>query len=111
ARFTLSDAAATADYLADLGVSHVYLSPIAAAAPGSTHGYDGADPTSLDDERGGETGFARLREACAAHALGIVLDIVPNHLDISSPRNRWWQSVLREGRESEAAGVFDIDWN
>jgi len=109
--FTLHDAAGLTDYLAALGVSHVYLSPILQASEGSTHGYDVVDPSRLDAARGGEEGMRALSEACAAAGLGIVLDIVPNHLDISSPANRWWQSVLALGPESRWADVFDIDWD
>lgn len=108
--FTFRDAAGVTEYLAALGISHVYLSPILQAAPGSRHGYDCVDPERLDAERGGQEAFAALCEACARHGLGIVLDIVPNHLDISGAENRWWQSVLRLGAVSPFARVFDIDW-
>lgn len=111
AGFTFDDAAGVVDYLDDLGVSHVYLSPVAQAARGSAHGYDGVDPTRIDDERGGEAGFERLCDACRTRGLGVVIDIVPNHLDVSSDDNRWWRDVLRGGRASEFAGAFDIDWN
>ncbi len=108
--FTLHDAADVVEYLAALGVSHVYLSPILQAAPGSTHGYDCTDPDRFDADRGGRDGFDALSAACSAAGLGIVLDIVPNHLDISGPENRWWWSVLRFGTASPWARVFDVDW-
>lgn len=109
--FTFDDAAALAPYLAELGVTHAYLSPILQSAAGSEHGYDCVDPESIDPQRGGADGWARLRAACDAHGLGIVLDIVPNHLDVSSNENRWWHSVLELGPASPWAHVFDIDWS
>jgi len=107
----MRDAAELADYFERLGVSHLYLSPILQSAPGSPHGYDGVDPTRLDDDRGGEAGFESLRNACAQRGLGLILDIVPNHLDVSSPENRWWRSVLELGEASPFADSFDIDWD
>jgi (1->4)-alpha-D-glucan 1-alpha-D-glucosylmutase len=110
AGFTFADAAALVPYLCDLGVSHLYLSPILRAAPGSSHGYDVVDPRRIDDDRGGEAGFTELSDACRAHGMGVIIDIVPNHLDISSPENRWWRSTLALGPRSRHADVFDIDW-
>lgn len=95
--------------LAALGVSHLYLSPVAEAAAGSGHGYDVTDPTRLRAELGGEDGFARLAATCRRIGLGIVLDVVPNHL-AAHPSNPWWWKVLRLGRRSRWAGVFDVDW-
>lgn len=109
AGFDFDAAAAQVDYFARLGISHLYLSPIAAAVPGSTHGYDNIDPTRISPELGGEAGFARLADAVRAHAMGILLDIVPNHM-AAHPGNRWWSDVLRHGRRSVHAGWFDIDW-
>src|SRR5690606_5783970 len=100
AGFTMDDAATLVDYFSRLGVSHLYLSPILEAAPGSTHGYDGADPEIIDHERGGAAGLEALAGACAAAGLGLVIDVVPNHLSVAAPGNRWWSSVLRLGRAS-----------
>jgi (1->4)-alpha-D-glucan 1-alpha-D-glucosylmutase len=102
-------AAALVPYLARLGVSHLYLAPIFQARPGSTHGYDVTDPTRLDGSLGGAEGFAALDAACRAHGLGILLDIVPNHLGAHAD-NPWWWSLLAWGRASPHAGWFDVDW-
>lgn len=110
AGFTLDDARAALPYLARLGISHVYASPLLAARPGSGHGYDVIDPTRIDPERGGEAGFERFAEALRSHDLGLILDIVPNHM-AASPGNPWWRDVLEHGRGSPHATVFDIDWN
>jgi (1->4)-alpha-D-glucan 1-alpha-D-glucosylmutase len=105
------DAAAEAvPDLAELGVSHLYLSPIAEAVPGSTHGYDVVDPGRVRGELGGEDGFRRLVRAAQEHGLGIVVDVVPNHL-AGHPANPWWWKVLRLGRHSRWAAVFDVDWD
>ena len=109
--FTLFDAAATVPYLARLGVSHVYTSPLLASAPGSQHGYDVIDHSRVDDELGGEAGLEALRTALEAHAMGLVLDIVPNHMAVNDRRNRWWWDVLEHGPESRYADYFDIDWD
>ncbi|MGH8888532.1 MAG: alpha-amylase family glycosyl hydrolase, partial [Acidothermaceae bacterium] len=108
-----ADAASLADYLADLGVTHAYLSPVLSAAPGSTHGYDVVDPTTINPELGGPRGFATLVKALHAHGIGIVLDIVPNHLALAVPEslNHALWNMLRDGRESEYARWFDIDWD
>ena len=112
-KLKFSEAASIADYLADLGITHAYLSPILSSAPGSTHGYDVVDPTTIDPELGGARGFATLVKALHAHRIGIVLDIVPNHLAIPVPEslNHALWAVLRDGRESEYAHWFDIDWD
>src|ERR671923_45012 len=89
AGFTFADAAAAVPYLADLGVSHVYCSPVLQAAAGSTHGYDVTDHARLSDELGGEPGWQRLVAACHEHGLGIVVDVVPNHM-AASPQSRAW---------------------
>jgi malto-oligosyltrehalose synthase len=102
-------AAGIAPYLARLGISHLYLSPPFAAAPGSTHGYDVVDPNRLDPALGGEEGFARLRRELDAHGLGLIVDIVPNHMGIGRS-NAWWWDVLRHGRDSRYAGYFAIDF-
>ncbi len=97
------------DYLADLGVSHLYLSPILQAAPGSTHGYDVADPARMSDALGGEEGFRRLCAAAHDAGLGIVVDIVPNHM-AADAANPWWWDLLRQGREGEHGRFFDVEW-
>ena len=102
-------AAGIVPYLARLGISHLYLSPPFAAAPGSTHGYDVVDSNRLDPELGGEPGFMILRQALDAHGLGLILDIVPNHMGIGAA-NPWWRDVLRHGHASRFAGHFDIDF-
>jgi len=109
AGFDFNAAAAQADYFATLGVSHLYLSPIAAAMPGSTHGYDGIDPTRINPELGGEDGFLRLARRARERGMGLLLDIVPNHL-AAAPQNPWWSDVLMHGRRSRHAQWFDIDW-
>ena len=96
--------------LVRLGVSHLYLSPIAEAVPGSAHGYDVTDPTRIREELGGESGFAELANACRAAGIGIVVDVVPNHL-AAHPANPWWWDLLRLGRRSPWAAAFDIDWD
>ena len=110
AGFRFSDAAAIAAYLAELGVSHVYLSPVLQAAKGSTHGYDVVDPATVNEELGGEAGHAGLQGALGEEGLGQMLDIVPNHMAVSSPDNRWWWDVLENGPSSVYAGYFDVDW-
>ncbi|MDU0325836.1 malto-oligosyltrehalose synthase [Microbacterium sp. KSW2-21] len=109
--FTLDDAAEVTDYLRDLGVSWAYLSPILEATPGSDHGYDVVDVTRVDPARGGAEGLSRFVQAARAKDLGILIDIVPNHMGVSEPRsNSWWWDVLRQGRASAHASAFDIDW-
>jgi (1->4)-alpha-D-glucan 1-alpha-D-glucosylmutase len=108
--FTFRDAAEHLPYLAALGVSHVYLSPVLQAAPGSTHGYDVVDPTRLDAELGGDDGFRELVDAAHANGLGIVVDVVPNHVGLLSPHNPWWWDVLRHGPDSRYASHLDIRW-
>jgi (1->4)-alpha-D-glucan 1-alpha-D-glucosylmutase len=100
-----------ADYLAALGVGAVYASPILGATPGSTHGYDVVDPTVACPALGGEEGRMRLVGELQELELGLVVDIVPNHMGIADPpSNRWWWDVLANGRASEYARFFDIDW-
>ena len=109
--FGFDEAAGVADYLARLGVSHLYASPYLQAAPGSTHGYDVVDPTRVNRELGGEEGHERFQRALGAAGLGQVLDIVPNHMAIGSPENIWWWDVLRNGPASAFAPFFDVDWD
>lgn len=108
--FGFPDAAAIASYLASLGISHVYLSPVLQAAKGSMHGYDVVDPSAVNEELGGEDGHADLQAALGAVHLGQILDIVPNHMAVSSADNRWWWDVLENGPSSVYASYFDVDW-
>ncbi|MDW5377672.1 malto-oligosyltrehalose synthase [Halomonas sp. HP20-15] len=110
AGFTLDDAVQWVDYLADLGASHVYASPLLASRAGSTHGYDGIDPTRIDPEIGGEAALERLVTSLWARGMGLILDIVPNHVAVGGSENPWWQEVLAWGRDSPYADFFDIDW-
>jgi (1->4)-alpha-D-glucan 1-alpha-D-glucosylmutase len=107
--FTFADARAQIPYLVRLGISHLYASPILMSRAGSTHGYDGIDPSRIDPELGGEAGFAELAEACRAAGLGIILDIVPNHLAVDSA-NPLWMEALEFGADGPAGTIFDIDW-
>ncbi len=110
--FTLSDAVELLDYLDDLGVSHLYLSPILTAAHGSTHGYDVTDPLTVSDALGGPAGLAELSAQTRARGMGLIVDIVPNHVGVDDPRqNAWWWDVLTHGRDSAYATYFDIDWD
>jgi malto-oligosyltrehalose synthase len=110
--FGFSAVAGIAGYLADLGVTHAYLSPILQATPGSTHGYDVTDHSRIAAELGGEDGFRAMAGVLREHGIGIVVDIVPNHMAIPAPENlnRPLWSVLCAGRESPFAHWFDIDW-
>jgi (1->4)-alpha-D-glucan 1-alpha-D-glucosylmutase len=111
AGFRLEDAAEIAGYLADLGVTHAYSSPLLRSAEGSTHGYDTVDHAHIDEARGGRPGFDRFVAALHQHGLGLVLDLVPNHMGVADPAAApWWWDVLRHGRDSAHAAAFDIDW-
>lgn len=108
--FTLADAEELVPYLADLGVGAVYLSPVMTATPGSTHGYDVVDPTTVSAELGGIDALRSLRAACRAHELGLVVDIVPNHLGVDEPAaNPWWWDALKRGPDSPHFSFFDFD--
>ncbi len=108
--FTFDDAAAIADYLRDLGVSHVYSSPYLQASPGSMHGYDVVDHHRVNQELGGEAAHARFFTKLGELHLGQVLDIVPNHMSVHR-QNRFWWDVLENGPSSRFASFFDVDWN
>jgi (1->4)-alpha-D-glucan 1-alpha-D-glucosylmutase len=109
--FTFADACDIVDYLDALGVSHIYLSPILTAVHGSAHGYDVTDPTTVSDELGGPDGLRRLSEAARKRKIGLIVDIVPNHVGVDVPaQNPWWWDVLRDGRKSPYCSYFDIDW-
>ena len=107
---TFERAAGLVPYLRRLGVSHLYASPIFQAVSGSTHGYDVTDPTRLDDDLGGRAGFERLSAALHDEGLGLILDIVPNHM-AASLENPWYRDVIRHGGASRYARHFDIDWS
>ncbi|OBF11688.1 malto-oligosyltrehalose synthase [Mycobacterium sp. ACS4331] len=110
--FTLADATALVDHLDDLGITHLYLSPILTAATGSTHGYDVTDPTAVSAALGGPEGLAALSAAARERGMGLIIDIVPNHVGVERPQqNPWWWDVLRHGRSSRFAAFFDIDWS
>jgi (1->4)-alpha-D-glucan 1-alpha-D-glucosylmutase len=112
AGFGFAEAAGIAGYLAGLGVSHAYLSPILQAAPGSMHGYDVVDHTRVSADLGGEAAFRDMAAEFRRHGLGVVLDIVPNHMAVPVPEslNRPLWSVLRDGLGSPFASWFDVDW-
>jgi (1->4)-alpha-D-glucan 1-alpha-D-glucosylmutase len=108
--FTFADATGLVPYLAALGVSHLYASPITEARPGSTHGYDIVDHNRINPELGGDADFRALAAALRAHGMGLVLDFVPNHMGIGGRDNAWWLDVLEWGRASPFAEYFDINW-
>ncbi|MFD2273947.1 alpha-amylase family glycosyl hydrolase [Undibacterium arcticum] len=95
--FTLDDAARLVDYYAALGISHFYASPLQTARPGSTHGYDIVDPTAINPELGGEPALRRLVTRLRAARMGLILDLVPNHMGVGGSANRWWQHLLEWG--------------
>jgi (1->4)-alpha-D-glucan 1-alpha-D-glucosylmutase len=112
ADFPLDAAAEIADYLRDLGADWVYLSPLLTATSGSAHGYDVVDPTRVDPARGGPEALQRFSDTARRLGLGVLVDIVPNHMGVGVPaENPWWWDVLRLGRESPWAAYFDIDWD
>lgn len=109
--FDFDAAASIVDYLAALGVSHLYSSPIAQASAGSSHGYDVVNPQQVNAELGGAEAHARLLAALQKAGLGFTLDIVPNHMAIGGRENRWWWDVLENGPSSRYASYFDVDWD
>jgi (1->4)-alpha-D-glucan 1-alpha-D-glucosylmutase len=109
--FTFADAAGLTGYLRDLGIGALYASPVLDATPGSTHGYDVVDPTHARPELGGEQARQDLSKKLKEAGLGLVVDIVPNHMSVETPKvNRWWWDVLTHGRDSEHAAFYDVDW-
>ena len=108
--FTLDHALDLVPYFRDLGISHVYASPLLKSRPGSTHGYDIVDHHAIDPELGGEPALRRLVEELRRHEMGLILDIVPNHMGVGGADNAWWLDVLEWGRASPYAEYFDIDW-
>jgi (1->4)-alpha-D-glucan 1-alpha-D-glucosylmutase len=109
--FGFDAAAEAARYIAAFGASHLYLSPIFMARPGSMHGYDVLDHGRINPELGGEEGFARLAARCRELGLGVVLDFVPNHMGVGGSDNPLWKDVLEWGQASPYADWFDIDWS
>ncbi|EKS6648401.1 malto-oligosyltrehalose synthase [Enterobacter hormaechei] len=97
-------------YMKDLGISHLYASPVFTATTDSTHGYDVTDPNEIDPAIGGRDGFDRMAAALKQAGMGLILDIVPNHMS-TSLENRWWRDVIEHGRQSRYAAYFDIDWS
>ncbi|PPG31021.1 malto-oligosyltrehalose synthase [Rathayibacter sp. AY2B9] len=109
--FDLDDAARVADYVRALGADWLYFSPLLKAEPGSDHGYDVVDHTEVDPDRGGAAGLANASAAARAEGLGVLIDIVPNHMGVATPsENSWWWDLLRNGKSSRYATAFDIDW-
>ncbi|MEU3839587.1 malto-oligosyltrehalose synthase [Streptomyces sp. NPDC028635] len=108
--FPFAAAAAAVPYLASLGVSHLHLSPVLEAVPGSAHGYDVVDHARVREELGGEVGLRALARTAREHGLGLIADIVPNHMAMAPRHNRALWEVLREGPKSPYARWFDIDW-
>jgi (1->4)-alpha-D-glucan 1-alpha-D-glucosylmutase len=109
--FTLDDAVRIVDWAAEIGISHFYASPLLTARAGSTHGYDTVDHASINPELGGEPALRRLVAALRAHGMGLILDIVPNHMAVGGHDNPWWLDVLEWGRASPYAAFFDIDFD
>ena len=112
AGFGFAAASEQVPYLADLGVSHLYLSPVLQAVPGSQHGYDVLDHSRVSEELGGESGLVGLADTVHRHGLGVVVDVVPNHMALVPPEhlNRPLWEVLRHGRDAATGHWFDIDW-
>jgi (1->4)-alpha-D-glucan 1-alpha-D-glucosylmutase len=111
AGFTFRDARRLVPYLHELGITDVYASPYLKARAGSAHGYDVANPNSLNPEIGTEDDYRALVDELARHGMGQVLDTVPNHMGIGDVNNVWWQDVLENGPSSVYADFFDIDWS
>ncbi|TAL91960.1 MAG: malto-oligosyltrehalose synthase [Paraburkholderia sp.] len=109
--FTFDDALAHVEYFAALGVSHLYASPVTTAEPGSMHGYDTIDYTQVNAELGGEDALRRLVDKLHAHGMGLIVDVVANHMGVGGSGNAWWQDILEWGRHSAYARHFDIDWH
>jgi (1->4)-alpha-D-glucan 1-alpha-D-glucosylmutase len=110
-RFTFADARALLDYFEELGVSDIYSSPILMARPGSLHGYDVVDHTKINPELGTEDEFVGFAHELRERGMGVLMDVVPNHMCIASGANRWWQDVLENGPGSPYARFFDVDWH
>jgi (1->4)-alpha-D-glucan 1-alpha-D-glucosylmutase len=109
--FTLDQAVPLVPYFASLGISHLYASPLLAARAGSMHGYDVVDPTTVNPELGGEAALHRLVAALREHKMGLILDIVSNHMAVGGSDNPWWLDLLEWGRLSPYGEFFDIQWH
>ncbi|WP_447765155.1 malto-oligosyltrehalose synthase [Pseudomonas reinekei] len=109
--FTLDDAVPLVPYFARLGISHVYASPLLSARAGSMHGYDVVDPTTVNPELGGEAALRRLVSALREQKMGLILDIVSNHMAVGGNDNPWWLDLLEWGRLSPYSEFFDIQWH
>lgn len=109
--FGWKDAEAILQYLSDLGVSHLYLSPVFACREGSEHGYDIVDYSRLNPELGSHAQFELFLRGLRRKGMGVLQDFVPNHMAISVPSNRWWYDILEKGPDSPYSRFFDIDWN
>jgi len=109
--FRFADAAALLDYLQDLGITDCYTSPFLMARPGSLHGYDVTDHTSFNPEIGKEEDFRQFAEQLKQRGMGLIVDVVPNHMCVTHPSNTWWWDVLENGPGSRFSRYFDIDWN
>ncbi|MFB3301913.1 malto-oligosyltrehalose synthase [Pseudomonas sp. AMR01] len=109
--FTLDDAVPLVPYFAQLGISHLYASPLLSARAGSMHGYDVVDPTTVNPELGGEPALRRLVAALREHEMGLILDIVSNHMAVGGADNAWWLDLLEWGRLSPYSEFFDIQWH
>ncbi|WPO00661.1 malto-oligosyltrehalose synthase [Pseudomonas sp. MUP55] len=109
--FTLDDAVPLVPYFAQMGISHLYASPLLKARAGSMHGYDVVDPTRVNPELGGEAALQRLVAALREHDMGLILDIVSNHMAVGGADNPWWLDLLEWGRLSPYAEFFDIQWH
>ncbi|WLH48908.1 malto-oligosyltrehalose synthase [Pseudomonas beijingensis] len=109
--FTLDDAIPQVPYFASLGISHIYASPLLKARAGSMHGYDVVDPTLVNPELGGEAALKRLVAALREHRMGLILDIVSNHMAVGGNDNPWWLDLLEWGRLSPYGEFFDIQWH
>ena len=109
--FTLDDAVPLVPYFAQLGISHLYASPLLSARAGSMHGYDVVDPTRVNPELGGEDALRRLVAALREHDMGLILDIVSNHMAVGGADNPWWLDLLEWGRLSPYSEFFDIQWH
>src|SRR5690606_16879135 len=98
-------------YLHRLGISDLYLSPLFQSREQSSHGYDVVDHSRIEPDFGDEAAFEAMAEEACAHGMGLLLDVVPNHMGINDPGNRWWLDVLENGETSRYASYFDIDWD
>ena len=108
--FTFRDASNILNYLTRLGITDIYASPLLQSRSGSGHGYDSTDPTRIDSELGSEQQFDAFQGELKKHGLGLLLDIVPNHM-AASAENPWWMDLLENGPASVYSAYFDVDWH